>query len=122
MSRNSAMCPPQSFTRRSGRARRTAAAVIFALVVSLGISFQPANAGGWKNCVGSVYSGVQTWGYSSYWSSHGHVVNGWITFREGVYSSVSHPAPPSSSGFNNTYNTWDVTNVSAEGASCWIMT
>ncbi len=71
--------------------------------------------------MGSADAGVRTWGYSSYWTTHGHVVNEFITFREGVYTAVSHRAPPSSSGFYKPYNSWDVTNVLAEGASCWML-
>lgn len=100
--------------------KRRFAGLFLVFAMSFGFVAQPAAAGEGIWCPGSSYSGVHTWGYSSYWTSHGHVVNGWVTFRSGVYTGVSHPAPPSSSDVADTYNTWDVTNASSEGAHCWI--
>ena len=96
-------------------------ALLLALTVALGVAAQPAAAGGWVYCAGGPDGGVLTWGYSSSWASHGHIINGYIRFLSGVYTSVSHPAPPSTSDVAASRNTWDVTNVNAEGRSCWIL-
>jgi hypothetical protein len=88
--------------------------IVMVLVLALLTLGLPAVAGGNISC---PYPGqtVKTEGYSTNWATHGHHINGWVTYRSGVHTSVIHSVPPARQGLNS----WDVTNVIWEDADCY---
>lgn len=94
--------------------RRMATRVVVIALTVVGLAL-PAAAGGNIFCEGWK-DGVRTWGWTSQYTTHGHVINGLVTYRTGEFTAVNHPEPPSVAGWNS----WDVIYVSNEGASCHV--
>jgi uncharacterized membrane protein len=93
--------------------RRRLAILCLAAMLTMVIMASPAVASGYKYCSSGQY--MSTWGTSGGLATHGHQVNGWITYRTGESTSVIHPAPPT---VRPGWNYWDVTNVTSESGNC----